>query len=203
MESIPYFHLGIVAACLTYYFKLSEIKLDFFEECYKAFREIKSQMTGEISKEIDSLATPLPSVIISTTDGPLEYREGIANPTRSEKFKNWLDSYLDKNLSAIMTYHKFTLLYKKWTRRWSFLKKFSIYFSIYEFVLAAFSFYLVYSIKNNEFQFKLFSNDISFIVLCCFSFVSIMLVVLSLFLLAYTESLKSQLIKSRDHHNGL
>ncbi len=202
MENIHYFHLATAAACLAYYFKFSEIKLDFFEECYKAFRVIKSQMTGEIAKELENLSTPIPDLYVNATDNQLEYRAGNATPWKSEKFKNWLDSYLGKELNLIVTYHKFTILYKKWQRCWSFLKHFSIFFAIFEFALMATSFYLN-STKSGSVQNTLFSVETSSKILFATSCLSVLLIISALFLLAYTERLKTRLIKSRDHHNGL
>lgn len=204
MENIPYFHLGIVGACLTYFFKLSEVKLDFFEECYRALREIKIQMTGEISKEIESLATPIPSVFVTNEQSKqVEYYEGVSNPIKGEKFKNWLDTYLNSNLNSILAYKNFLELYRRWTTCWSMLKKLSIYFAIYEFSLAAGSFYLAHSIKDEKFQYKIFSDDTSTRILLVTAAISLIVVVLSLLLLAHTEGLKSKLIQERDSYNGL
>ena len=150
------FHSTIFILYLAYYFKFSERGQYLFDKFYKLIYGIKSSITGDIAKEFTELLKPIPDVFLVSQDtNKFEYREGIPNPAKSEKFKNWLDNYLEKNDSFFIKYYKTVHLYNKWKFCKSILKFLALIFSSIELIL------FILTIRISFFESERFKKNIT------------------------------------------
>ena len=194
------FHSTIFILYLAYYFKFSEKGQHLFDESYELISDTKSSITGEIAEELTKLLKPIPDVLfIPQGTDKLEYKEGIPNPAKSERFKNWLDTYLEKHNSFFVKYYKTVRLYKKWKSFKSLLKILALVFSFIEVILVILTIRLSFfdfekveqtmkiSAENKEYIFN------TLIFSCALFFVALLLVM-------YVERIYSKLrnIKDKD-----
>lgn len=135
------FHIGLFFACLTYYFRFSEKRKNFFDEVYDYTSQVKSSITGEIADRFTKDLKPIPDIYITNPDGDVSYREGTPNPAKGEKFKNWLDDYLEDKTTFFIRYYQVKKLYKSWRWIWFALKYLALVLSIVELLLFVASIY--------------------------------------------------------------
>ena len=140
-ESLVNFHLGIIFLYLTYYFKFSERSKIFFDEIYDYTSQIKSSITGEIANRFTKELKPIPDIYITNSSNSVNYKEGIPNPAKGEKFKNWLDDYLADQTTFFVHYYQVIELYKSWKWTWSTLKYSALVLTIIELLLFMITFY--------------------------------------------------------------
>lgn len=212
-EPLIALHSVLIAFSLIYYFKFSNKENKFFEDNYNFIKNIKSRITQEIANEISLLAIPTPKVIIlkepkneDLDTKKAEYYEGNSNPLKGEKFKDWLDNYLKKEKSFFVLYYEFNKKYLSW-RKWSkFLRYYSIFVSIIQFLLLLILlwYFLCPSfIKNiNQEINSICVQNNSFVFIYLF-ILPIILIICGLIIICYKDSLKNKIIDKRDQYYEL
>lgn len=210
MDNILILHGAIVASSLTYFFKFSEKDNSFFESNYEQLKDIKRRITGEIAEEISRLGTPIPSVLIATNGTQsVDYIEGVANPLKGEKFKNWLDGYLSREFTFLDHYSEFKKIYNRWNSTWKVLKLYSMIIACVEAINLAICFFWMNKCVE-------VTDQASVVELTGFlctgqtkdslmvsGGIALLLVLIGFFFIIYMDKLQNKLVNYKDVYNGV
>ena len=190
-------HGLLLGAYLAYYFKFSERKKDFFETTYNSILKTKNLITKEIAEQFTKILKPMPNIFLDRgTEGQegVHYIEGVSNPAKTEKFKNWLDDYLKEKDTFIIRYGEIKSMYLSW-KRWSkLLKNLSAAFSVIELILIFILF------QNNKALLKI---DILLTDLDITLALSVLLFITGLSLVVYTDNIEDKLRKIKEKNAKL
>ncbi|EPZ49868.1 hypothetical protein M902_0727 [Bacteriovorax sp. BAL6_X] len=210
MEKIALFHGVIATISIGYFFKVKGLDSSFLTESFDNIVDIKNRITSEITEEIVRLATPIPDVYVTGGEvNEVSYYEGVSNPLKGDSFKNWLDDYLEKEISFIDYYAKFKKLFSKWKKYKNLLMNFSIFLTIIELINMATCFYLSqFCFKLNNGEVKLLaepflcSSNTKIIIFVSGAF-TLVLIFIGLFLIMSLNRVESKVLDFKGTYNGL
>lgn len=187
---------------LSYYFRFSGLNEDFFDKTYESIIEIKSSITGEIAEKFTKLLTPVPNVfMVNADEKTVSYNEGLPNPAKSEKFKNWLDDYLKDKESFFIKYYQTRTVYRRWRCCRSFSRYYALILSIFEVLLLAGAGLLPQYCKEGQSSvIPLLCMLLKSHAFVCFSIISL---TIGICMIIYLHSIYSKLRKIKDKYYGL
>ena len=205
MIELTSFHTFILTASLMYYFKFSKDDETYYTENYRFISDMKSRITGELAQSITTLTNSNNRIIVKPKkdDGlEIELATDNMNPIKSEKFKNWLDDYLDKKTSFFFLCSDFKRLYLSW-KKWSkFSRLYSMILAILQIISIVLCFYWSKLCPEGNFA-KLACIDSDDNALYCLGLPSLVLVILGLIIIFYKNLLKDNVVEIRDGYHDL
>ena len=196
IEGLITFHSTLVIATLMYYLKFSQNGCAYIKENRQFISNIKNNITDELTKEISQLATPLNVIELHLQEGKITYDERNINPSKGEKFKNWLDNYLSKKMNFFILYYEFKETHRLWKEWSTSLKRYSIFVAIFQLLNLSICFYLLYF--NT-----IYLNEYEWIILICSGLPALVLLIAGILMIWYKDTFKNKIINMRDEYHGL
>ena len=111
------FHGATITLSFAYFFRFRKVDTNFFKKSHDFIIDVKNRTTGELAQEISGTMESGIRIIAISEGSEVTYSEEEVNPLKGEKFKNWLDNYLEKERSFFVLYHSFKEIYAKW-KKW-------------------------------------------------------------------------------------
>lgn len=159
MAALITFHGAVAVLCLTYFIRFSKESESYNESIYNFFRDAKDSFTRELVEEISTLLkTDIPSkIVLSDTN----YSESALTSPKGEKFREFLNNYLQKETGYIVRLYEIRKAYSL-CRKWSmYTENFSMGLVVVELLALVLHFFLSYCTEKINTSILLYVNSFS------------------------------------------